>query len=524
MSEGGRPPGVPWRAARALARASLLPERPDRLPRAMFAFALTGPTLAGALAAATARYPQAAAMIDDEGPLTYARLWQESDGVARHLRAHGIGPDTTVGLLHRNHRGFVISLAGASKVGADIVYLNTGFAAPQLADVVEGEGIDAVLHDDEDAEAVAAVGPRLALGRAEMRELGEQRSRMPLVPSRHVGRTVILTSGTTGRPKGARRSGMGNPDALTPVLSTIPIRARDTVVIAAPLFHAWGLSHLGIGMGLSSTAVVQRRFDPEATLALIDAHRPAGLVVVPVMLQRILALGGETIARYDTSSLRYIASSGSAIAPAVVTETLQRFGPILYNVYGSTEVALATIATPDDLRDAPGTAGRPTASSIVRLLDDAGQPVPVGATGRVFVGSGGRFEGYTGGGSKESVDGLLASGDVGHFDADGLLYIDGRDDDMIVSGGENVFPAEVEDLLAAHPAVAEAAVIGVPDEEFGQRLKAIIVRRAGHKLSAADVKAYVREHLARYKVPGTVTFTDALPRTVSGKLIRKDLS
>lgn len=523
MSEPNRPGSSALRAAGALARASLRFERPDRLPRAMAALAVAGPTMAGAVAAATARYPLAPAMIDAAGKLTYARLWQESDGVARKLRANGVGPGVTVGLLHRNHRGFVISFVAAAKVGADVVFLNTAFAAPQLADVIAGEAVEVVLHDDEDADAVAAAGPRLALGASEMDVLGRQRAVLPFVPSRHVGRTVILTSGTTGRPKGAQRSGVGNPDALTPLLSTIPIRARDTVVIAAPLFHAWGLSHLGIGMGLSSTAVVQRHFDPEGVLALMQHHRPAGLVVVPIMLQRILALGGETIARYDTSSLRYIASSGSALSSAVVTETLQRFGPILFNVYGSTEVSLATIATPDDLLDAPSTAGRRLGGATVRILDDTGQPVPVGETGRIFVGSGSRFEGYTGGTTKESVDGLLSSGDVGHFDADGLLYIDGRDDDMIVSGGENVFPAEVEDLLSSHPAVAEAAVVGVPDEEFGQRLKAFVVRRPGHTLTAAEVKAHVRGQLARYKVPGQVQFVRALPRTATGKLRRTDL-
>jgi len=242
-----------------------------------------------------------------------------------------------------------------------------------------------------------------------------------------------------------------------------------------------------------------------------------------VMLQRIVGLGDETLARYDTSSLRYIASSGSALGASLVTAALARFGPILYNIYGSTEVSLATIATPDDLRAAPSTAGRLAAGSTVRILDDAGEPVPSGVVGRVFVGSGSRFEGYTGGGGKQDIGGLLSSGDVGHFDADGFLYIDGRDDDMIVSGGENVFPAEVEDLLAAHPDVAEAAVVGVPDEQFGQRLKAIIVRRPGSKLTAAQVKEHVRSHLARYKVPGTVQFVDALPRTTTGKLRRRDL-
>ena len=510
-------------AMTALARAGLRPERPDRLPRAMAALAVAGPTLAGAVAAATARYPMATAMIDDDGAISYARLWQESDGVARKLRSSRVGPGTTVGLLHRNHRGFVVGLVAAAKVGADIVYLNTGFAGPQLADVVAHEGIEILLHDDEYDEAVAMTDVRLALDDAEMRTLGRQRSMVPFVPSRHLGRTVILTSGTTGRPKGAQRAGMGSPDGLTAMLSTVPVRARDTVVIAAPLFHAWGLSHLGLGMSLSSTIVVQRRFDPEGTLAMIDTHRPAGLVVVPVMLQRILDLGGETIARYDTSSLRYIASSGSALGASLATAALQRFGPILYNIYGSTEVSLATIATPDDLLAAPSTAGRRAVGSVVEILDDDGRPVAVGDVGRVFVGSGNRFEGYTGGGGKEAVGGLLSSGDVGHFDADGLLYIDGRDDDMIVSGGENVFPAEVEDLLSAHPDVLDAAVVGVADEKFGQRLKAVIVRRPGSRLTAAQVKEHVRTHLARYKVPGTVEFVDELPRTPTGKLRRRDV-
>jgi len=513
----------PLQGVSALARAALRFERPDRLPRAMIALARTGPTLAGGIGAAAARYPTANAVIDDHGAMTYRRMWSHSDGVARAMREAGVGEGSVVGLLHRNHRGFVISLVAAAKVGADIVYLNTGFAGPQLADVVQHEGIDVLLHDDEDVSTVPP-GVAHAWSTSQMREFGRERSLRPFMASRRAGRTVILTSGTTGRPKGAQRSGVGRADGLTALLSTVPIRARDTVVIAAPLFHAWGLSHLGMGLGFSSTIVVQRQFDAEGVMALIHEHRPAGLVVVPVMLQRMLALGGETLARYDTSSLRYIASSGSAIGAGLATATLQRFGPILYNTYGSTEVSLATIATPEDLRMAPSTAGRVAAGSTVRILDDDGRPCPIGEVGRIFVGAGARFEGYTGGGGKEEIDGLLSSGDVGHFDADGLLYIDGRDDDMIVSGGENVFPAEVEDLLTTHPDVADAAVVGVPDEQFGQRLKAIVVRRPGRTLSAAELKTFVRERLARYKVPGTVEFVDELPRTVTGKLRRKDLS
>lgn len=513
----------PLQGLTALARAALRPERPDRLPRAMAALALTGPTLAGGVAMAAARYPTANAVVDDDGAMTYGRLWTLSDGVARALRRAGVQEGSTIGLLHRNHRGFLISLLAAAKLGADIVYLNTGFAGPQLADVVDHEGIDVVLHDDEFAPLVPDTVR--AWSTSEMRTMGRARSVVPFTSSRRMGRTVILTSGTTGRPKGAQRSGLGRADAATPLLSTIPLRARDTVVIAAPLFHAWGLSHLGFGLGFSSTVVVlQRHFDAEGVMRMIDEHRPAGLVVVPVMLQRILALGGETLARYDTSSLRYIASSGSALGASLATATMQRFGPILYNTYGSTEVSLATIATPEDLRMAPSTAGRVAVGSTVRILDEDGRSCPVDAVGRVFVGAGARFEGYTGGGGKEEIDGLLSSGDVGHFDGDGLLYIDGRDDDMIVSGGENVFPGEVEDLLLGHAAIADAAVLGVPDETFGQRLKALIVLRPGRSLTATEVQDHVREHLARYKVPGTIEFVDELPRTVTGKLRRRDLA
>ncbi len=510
--------------ATALARAGLRPERPDRLPRALLAMLATGPTMAGGIAAATARYPAANAIVDDRGALTYSQLWAQTDGIARFLRSRGVGPGRTVGILALNGRGFVLSLVAAVKLGADVVYLNTGFAGPQLADVVERERVDTLLHDDVMAPIAVTAGARLAVSSSELERLGARRSIVPFTSSRRVGRQVILTSGTTGRPKGAARARVSGLGSLTGLLETIPIRARDTVVIAAPLFHAWGLGHLGMSLTVSSTVVVHEHFDPERTLAAVSEHRAGGLVVVPVMLQRILALGSHVLARYDTTSLRYIASSGSALGASLATAAMRRFGPILYNVYGSTEVSLATIAGPDELQAAPATAGRVAPGSTVRVLDSDGNEVAPGVVGRVFVGSGARFDGYTGGGGKEQIDGLLSIGDLGHFDRDGRLFIDGRDDDMIISGGENVFPAEVEELLAGHPAILEAAVIGVPDEEFGQRLKAYVVRRPGAKLTVAAVKAYVREHLARYKVPKTVTFVDELPRTTTGKLRRRDLS
>ena len=269
--------------------------------------------------------------------------------------------------------------------------------------------------------------------------------------------------------------------------------------------------------------MLKRKFDEEATLSLTAQHECTALIVVPVMMQRILELPEETLRQYDLSKLRVVAVSGSALPGGLSDRWMDLFGENVYNLYGSTEVAWASIATPEELRAAPGTAGRPPHGTIVRLYDDDGNPVAEGETGRIFVGNEMQFEGYTGGGSKDDIDGLLSSGDVGHFDEAGRLFVDGRDDDMIVSGGENVFPQEVEDLLSSHDQIAEAAVFGVDDEKFGQRLKAVVVTKGSKKLSEAEVKKYVKSNLAGYKVPRDVEFVDELPRTSTGKVLKREL-
>jgi acyl-CoA synthetase (AMP-forming)/AMP-acid ligase II len=281
--------------------------------------------------------------------------------------------------------------------------------------------------------------------------------------------------------------------------------------------------HFTLGMGLGSTLVLRRKFDPEDTLSATAQHECTALVVVPVMLQRIMELPAATIDKYDLGALRVIAVSGSALPGDLAVKVMDRFGDVVYNLYGSTEVAWATIATPEDLRAAPGTAGRPPRGTVVKLLDEEGNEVPAGETGRIFVGNEMAFEGYTGGGSKENLGGLLSSGDVGHFDAGGRLFIDGRDDEMIVSGGENVFPREVEDLLHEHDAVDEVAVIGVEDEQFGQRLKAFVVVSQGAEVGAEELKDLVKANLARYKVPREIEFLDELPRNATGKVLKREL-
>jgi fatty-acyl-CoA synthase len=338
-----------------------------------------------------------------------------------------------------------------------------------------------------------------------------------------IGRTIVLTSGTTGTPKGASREHTGAAGAAIAMLDRIPYRTKETMVIAAPLFHSWGLGNFTIGLVIGDTLVCQRRFDPEATLATIERHRAQVLAAVPVMLQRILDLPPETCRRYDVSSLRLVPLSGSALPGDLATRWMAQFGENLYNLYGSTEVGYATVATPEDLRAAPGTAGKPPAGTIVKVLAADGHEVARGESGHIFVQSSLLFDGYTGGGSKAMVDGMMSTGDTGYFDDDGRLFVEGRDDEMIVSGGENVFPREVEDLLASRNDVLEAAVIGVDDEQFGQRLKAFVVREPGATVTADELRDYVKDTLARYKVPRDVEFLDELPRNATGKVVKRSL-
>jgi acyl-CoA synthetase (AMP-forming)/AMP-acid ligase II len=521
--------------AKTLAQVGILrPLRPDKVARVAAAYVKWGASPALGHTIGAIRHPDRVAIIDELGQLTYAEVDRRTNALANAFREQGIGEGDGVAILCRNHRGFIETTVALSKIGATALYFNTGFAAPQITDVAEREEPVALVYDEEFSEMVADAGKgrKRFIGWFD----GPDKPDCPVIedlisagdttapkPPEKKGKFVILTSGTTGTPKGASRETPDNLDPIAALFDRIPMRAGETMMIAAPLFHSWGFLHFNFSLGLGSTVVLRRKFDPELTLSDTAQHRAHTLVVVPVMLQRILELGEETIKKYDLSALRTVNASGSALPGELATKVMDTFGDKLYNLYGSTEVAWATIATPQDLRAAPGTAGRPPRNTVVKLFDEHGKEVPQGETGRIFVGNEMQFEGYTGGGGKDVIDGLMSSGDVGHFDEGGRLFIDGRDDEMIVSGGENVFPREVEDLLADHPKIDEAAVIGVDDEQFGQRLKAFVVTAGGGSLSEDEVKGYVKENLANYKVPRDVVFLDELPRNATGKVLKKDL-
>jgi fatty-acyl-CoA synthase len=512
-----------------LARAGLLrPLTPRQLATILRALRDYGELGAGVTLAAV-RHRDAVGLIDERGALTFGELDARSNAVANEWRDAGLTPGSTVAILARNHRGFLDALFAGMKTGARIVLLNTDFGTDQIRDVTAREGAELLVHDDEYNDAVSGIELRHGRVRAwadspgddTLDALIQRGDPAPPPPSGVSAKIIILTSGTTGLPKGAPRSVPRSLVPLAGLLGKTPFRPGDVTECCTPMFHSLGFGHAMIAMLMGSTLVVRRRFDPKPTLESLAVQRASAMVVVPIMLSRIL---DHSPSDYDLSALRIIFVAGSQLGAALCTRAMDTFGPVIYNLYGSTEVAYASVATPEDLAEEPGCVGRVVRGAVVKIVDDDGKEVPTGRTGRIFVGNSAQFEGYTGGGTKETIHGLMSSGDVGHFDSAGRLFVDGRDDEMIVSGGENVFPGEVEDSLAAHPDILDAAVIGVDDDNYGQRLRSFVVIRPGASLSEQDVKDYVRGRLARFKVPRDVVFVDELPRNPTGKVVKRLLA
>ncbi|SNR48868.1 fatty-acyl-CoA synthase [Haloechinothrix alba] len=528
--------GVLGRSVVVLRRSGLV-GRPDEGIRSLLAIRKYGP-FAGVIDMGAREHGGSVALADELGELTYDQLNKRANALARALATRGVRSGTVIAALCRDHRGLVTAMAASGKLGAKLLMMNTGFAKPQLADVTRREGVKALIYDEEFTDLLDAVDPHVDRYLAwvdqdstlsdrsipVLEELIASTDDQPVDTPDQPGGFILLTSGTTGTPKGAPRE-RTSPLASAQFLDRIPLRKGGVTYMAAPIFHGTGLSQALLSWALGCKVVLTRKFDPEDTLRRVAEHRCTALVVVPTMLQRIIDLDPGVLAKYDTSSLRIIFAAGSAIPSDVVTRTMDVFGDVLYNLYGSTEVAVASVATPQELRAHPSTAGKAPVGCRIELYDEQGNSVTEpGRIGRIFVGSGLSFQGYTDGRNKELINGLLSSGDVGYFDEQGLLFVVGRDDDMIVSGGENVFPLEVENLLAERADVLEAAVVGVDDEEFGQRLKACVVPAEGAKTDAEEIKNYVKANLARYKVPREVVFLDVLPRNATGKLLRNELS
>lgn len=519
-----------------LRRAGMIaPMRPDRYLKIASAMRREGLGMTVGFASAAQRCPDRPGLIDELGTLTWRQLDERINALAAALQDLPAGQPKVVGIMCRNHRGFVESVVAVNRLGSDVVLLNTSFAGPALAEVVNREGVDAVIYDEEFTETVdRALADKPEATRIVAWTGGQHELTVEKLITGHAGqqprrgdrkgRMILLTSGTTGTPKGANQTGgSAGIGTLKAILDRTPWRAEETVVVVAPMFHAWGFSQLIFAASMACTVVTRRKFDPEATLDLIDRHQATGLAVVPVMFDRIMELPPEVRKRYSCKSLRFAAASGSRMRPDVVTAFMDEFGDVIYNNYNATEAGMIATATPEDLRAAPDTAGRPAGGTEIRILDGDFNELPTGEVGTIYVRNDTQFEGYTSGTTKDFHAGFMSSGDVGYLDEAGRLFVVGRDDEMIVSGGENVYPIEVEKILAAHHDVVEAAVIGVDDEQYGQRLAAFVVLSAGAQATPETLKQHVRENLANYKVPRDITVLDELPRGSTGKILRNEL-
>ncbi|MER7247133.1 AMP-binding protein [Kribbella sp. NPDC000426] len=499
---------------------------PTQLVRIERALRAWGQSMAALGVIAAIRYPDRAAVISGDQQLTYAELDRRCERIAAGLHAqYGIVAGSKVAVLCRNHAGFLEATLAASRIGADVLFVNTEFAPPQLRAVLERHRPDLLVHDAEftPPEGVPAVVTSPAGGAVALDDLADSRAVGAPTPD-SPGHITILTSGTTGAPKAAPRvpTAVGLAGLTASALSRFGVRSGEPVVIGPPLFHGLGLLTSMLALFLGAPLVLRPRFDAATMLEDVQTTQAGAVVAVPVMLRRLLELSPTAIAEYDLRSLRAVISGASQLGVPLAERFIEQFGPVLCDAYGSSEVGIATIANSADLLDAPGTVGRPCLGSSIRILDDQDHEVPTGTTGRIFAGGGLVFGGYSDGSSKTVVDGRMSTGDLGHLDAAGRLFVDGREDDMIVSGGENVYPVEVEECLAAHPAVAEAAVTGVPDDDFGQRLVAYVVLR--EPATEDELIEHVKANLARYKTPRQVVILDEFPRNATGKVLRSKLS
>lgn len=511
----------------------LKPMMPHRMLGAGLQLVKWGPGFPSGVNAAAKRFPHQLAIIDDAGEITWSELSEQINQLTQALKSRGIEPGDSVALLCRNHRYMVIAMVAIMQAGGRVLLLNTMASRSQLGDLAKRESAKLVVLDqefltvggdverdllvlawaDDDAPADLPTIAKLSAG---------QSTKGHPKPSRN-GQIIIFTSGTTGLPKGARREEPADLKPLITFFGAIPYRGNATVVLAAPLFHSWGLINFGFGLSIAPTYVLRRRFDPVQVIRDIEGRKAEALVVVPLMMQRMVDADPEVIKDADVSSLKITASSGSALAGDLANRFMDMFTDSVYNFYGATETGWVTIASPEDLREAPGTAGVPPHRTTVKILDADGREVPRGETGVIHVGNDMPFGGYTDGNTKTFSDGLMSTGDLGHFDENGRLFVSGRDDDMVISGGENVFPRELEDALIEHPDISDVVVTGIPHQSFGHCLAAYVVVREGKELTEKDVIDFAKERVARFAVPGKTMFLDELPRNPTGKVMKREL-
>jgi fatty-acyl-CoA synthase len=491
-----------------------------------------------------ANSPNKAAILWRDRKLSYSELDDRINRAALGLQRRGFGRNTSVVIMMRNRPEFLEVQAGAGRLGAAAVSVSWRSTASELAYLGQHCGAKAIVFEADlwhaveqarkslpgiaDRDFIAIDGDLPGCSRYEDDFLAQPGSTIAVEKGvQEDAAVVIYTSGTTGKPKGAVRK--FSRDALHGAIQFIaetPMRTDDVHLVTCPLYHSTAFGFLAFNGLIGGTAVLMDEFKPEFFLELVERHGVTTTAVVPTILHRVMALGPEVLAKYDVRSMRAIFTVGAPLSGPLGTQVMDHFGDVLYNCYGATETGLVTMATPADLRAAPGSIGRTLPGNEVRLLDDSGSDVPPGQVGELFARNKMLVAGYHNDpdSTRASMkDGFFSVGDLARRDREGRFFIEGRKRDMIISGGVNVYPAEVEGALEAHPDVAEVAVIGVEDAEWGERVRAFVVRRAGSGLDEGTLKAWCRGRLAGPKVPRDFVFLDTLPRNPTGKVLKREL-
>jgi fatty-acyl-CoA synthase len=480
--------------------------------------------------------PDKVALVQGDRRVTYAELEERVNRLATALAARGVGPGSRVALMMRNCIEYLEIQWATTRLGALAVQVGYRLKAAEVAYILENSEPQVFFCQPVD-EPVAREARDLA-GKPAPEHLfvlgpdyeallasGHPTERAVRAGGEAPGGVMIYTSGTTGRPKGAARDfKKAMHESVSDFLRQIRVRHDDVHLCVCPLYHSAAPAFVAFVFGVGGTIVLLEHFEPEAALELIARERVTCTFMVPTMLGRLAAAAAR--GAHDVSSVRWMAS-GAAPLP---TETARRveaaFGPKLYNFYGATETGLVTLALPGEHTARPGTIGRALSGNEVRLLADDGREVAPGEVGELYVRNSMLVSGYhkdRGATEKAMRDGFFSVGDMARVDADGYYYLADRKTDMVISGGVNIYPLEIEQRLHAHPGVLEAAVIGVPDEEWGEALKAFVVRRPGAEVSAAELQGFCKEALANYKCPKQVVFVDALPRNPTGKVLKREL-
>jgi fatty-acyl-CoA synthase len=531
-----------WRGARLLARELA---KGKQNPSLIFKFhaentphriALVAPH---SITGATSRGSEGGAR---DRAYSFFELNERIDALCAALSRLGVGPGTAVLFVLKNRPEFLMAQTAAGRVGGSTVTASFRSTAPELEYLVQHSGTRVIFFDADIAATIRALqaGPA-ALPASHVIAVGGPVEGFPTLEDLFASGSsaaaaedkseesavVMYTSGTTGKPKGAVRKIQKNALALAlSFIGETPLEVGGTHLVVCPLYHATAFAFTGFSFLLGHSVIVLNEFRPEVFLQAVERYRVTSTAVVPTMLHRLLELGPDVIRRYDTSSLQAIFSGGAPLSASLANEVLDVLGDKLFNFYGATETGIVTVAGPDDLRASPGTIGRPVPGVEVRLLDEHGREVADGEVGEIYVRSGMLISGYHAdpdATSKSMREGFFSVGDLARRDRRGCYLIEGRKRDMIISGGVNVYPAEVEAALDGHPGVLEAAVVGVPDREWGERVRAYVVRRQGADVNEDELKAFCRGRLAGPKVPRDFVFIDALPKNPTGKVLKREL-